>query len=44
METERKELEKGRVEAELKSLKNQLNPHFLFKTHAKYTKINAAPP
>ena len=32
METERKELEKGRVEAELKSLKNQLNPHFLFNT------------
>lgn len=28
----RKELEKSRAEAELKNLKNQLNPHFLFNT------------
>ena len=32
LESERKELEKGRAEAELKNLKNQLNPHFLFNT------------
>ena len=32
MDTERKELEKRRSEAELQSLKNQLNPHFLFNT------------
>lgn len=32
MESERRELEKGRAEAELKNLKNQLNPHFLFNT------------
>lgn len=31
-EAERRELEKGRAEAELKNLKNQLNPHFLFNT------------
>lgn len=32
MEAERKELERERAEAELKNLKNQLNPHFLFNT------------
>ena len=32
LESERKELENGRAEAELKNLKNQLNPHFLFNT------------
>ena len=32
MDTERKELEKERSEAELQNLKNQLNPHFLFNT------------
>jgi len=32
MDTERKELEKQRSEAELQNLKNQLNPHFLFNT------------
>ena len=31
-ETERKELEKMRGEAELQNLKSQLNPHFLFNT------------
>lgn len=31
-ETERKEMEKDRYETELKNLKNQLNPHFLFNT------------
>ena len=31
-ENERKELEKARTEAELKNLKSQLNPHFLFNT------------
>ncbi|MDR2917675.1 MAG: sensor histidine kinase [Tannerella sp.] len=31
-ETERKELEKTRSEAELQNLKSQLNPHFLFNT------------
>ncbi|MDR0349570.1 MAG: histidine kinase [Tannerella sp.] len=31
-ETERKELEKMRTEAELQNLKSQLNPHFLFNT------------
>ncbi len=31
-EGERKESEKRRTEAELKNLKNQLNPHFLFNT------------
>ncbi|MDP4202267.1 MAG: histidine kinase [Bacteroidota bacterium] len=31
-ETERKEMEKDRFETELKNLKNQLNPHFLFNT------------
>lgn len=31
-ETERKEMEKNRFESELKNLKNQLNPHFLFNT------------
>lgn len=32
MEAMRKELEKSRAEAELKNLKSQLNPHFLFNT------------
>lgn len=32
MENERKELEKNNFEAELKNLKSQLNPHFLFNT------------
>jgi len=32
VDTERKELEKQRSEAELQNLKNQLNPHFLFNT------------
>jgi sensor histidine kinase YesM len=32
IDTERKELEKQRSEAELQNLKNQLNPHFLFNT------------
>lgn len=32
METMRRELEKSRAEAELKNLKSQLNPHFLFNT------------
>jgi hypothetical protein len=32
MEGMRKELEKSRAEAELKNLKSQLNPHFLFNT------------
>lgn len=32
MQAEQKELERGRVEAELKNLKSQLNPHFLFNT------------
>ena len=32
MDTERKELEKQRSDAELQNLKNQLNPHFLFNT------------
>lgn len=32
IESERKELEKGKMEAELKNLKSQLNPHFLFNT------------
>lgn len=32
VETERKELEKSNFEAELKNLKSQLNPHFLFNT------------
>ena len=32
VETARKEMEKDRVEAELKNLKTQLNPHFLFNT------------
>jgi sensor histidine kinase YesM len=31
-EAERKELERSRSEAELKNLKSQLNPHFLFNT------------
>lgn len=31
-EKELQELEKSRTEAELKNLKNQLNPHFLFNT------------
>ncbi len=31
-ESERSELEKNRAEAELKNLKSQLNPHFLFNT------------
>ncbi|MDR1556654.1 MAG: histidine kinase [Tannerellaceae bacterium] len=31
-ESERKELERSRSEAELKNLKSQLNPHFLFNT------------
>ena len=31
-ETERKELEKERTEAELKNLKSQINPHFLLNT------------
>lgn len=31
-ENERKEVEKDRYETELKNLKNQLNPHFLFNT------------
>lgn len=31
-EAERRELEKSKTEAELKNLKNQLNPHFLFNT------------
>lgn len=32
VENERKELEKSNFEAELKNLKSQLNPHFLFNT------------
>lgn len=32
METARREVEKSRAEAELKNLKSQLNPHFLFNT------------
>lgn len=32
IETMRRELEKSRAEAELKNLKSQLNPHFLFNT------------
>ena len=32
IDTDRKELEKQRSEAELQNLKNQLNPHFLFNT------------
>lgn len=32
VETERKELERSRSEAELQNLKSQLNPHFLFNT------------
>lgn len=32
IEAERKELERSRSEAELKNLKSQLNPHFLFNT------------
>lgn len=32
VETEKKELEKARAEAELQNLKSQLNPHFLFNT------------
>lgn len=32
VETEKKELEKARTEAELQNLKSQLNPHFLFNT------------
>ena len=32
IDTERKDLEKQRSEAELQNLKNQLNPHFLFNT------------
>jgi two-component sensor histidine kinase len=31
-ETDRKEMERSRYESELKNLKNQLNPHFLFNT------------
>ena len=31
-ENEIRELEKSRTEAELKNLRNQLNPHFLFNT------------
>lgn len=31
-ESERRELENSRTESELKNLKNQLNPHFLFNT------------
>ena len=31
-EAERKEIEKGRAEAELANLKSQINPHFLFNT------------
>lgn len=31
-ETERKEIEKGKAEAELANLKSQINPHFLFNT------------
>ena len=32
IDTERKELEKQRSQAELQNLKNQLNPHFMFNT------------
>lgn len=32
MESMRREVEQKRIEAELKNLKNQLNPHFLFNT------------
>lgn len=32
IESEKKELEKARTEAELQNLKSQLNPHFLFNT------------
>lgn len=32
VETERKELEKAKTEAELKNLKSQINPHFLLNT------------
>lgn len=32
VESERRELEKSRAEAELQNLKSQLNPHFLFNT------------
>lgn len=32
METEKKELEKAKTEAELKNLKSQINPHFLLNT------------
>ncbi len=32
IETEKKEIEKSRAEAELKNLRNQLNPHFLLNT------------
>lgn len=43
-EKELKELERSRTEAELKNLRNQLNPHFLFNTlNNIYALINISP-
>ena len=45
LEAERRELEKSKTEAELKNLKNQLNPHFLFNTlNNIYSLIEFSPP
>lgn len=45
VETERKELEKAKTEAELQNIKNQINPHFLLNTlNNVYALIEFNPP